>query len=676
MTPPYESSQPALAQPGTQWFNRVRGVFVPPLPAFVPGNTLDIQEYVFTMLIRMGTALGTLRLLVLLVFGFPTMTAQALVLRSGIVLLIGLVGWRRSIAYNHRVAVVLVGVYASYLAEALFSGYSITLPFLCVLFALFCGLFLRPRYTLLSLVVSVATFALPSVLVALRTPVSPALLVSAIPVPMLISTSLLMVLAIFSAQIAGRTLFTHLDTARKYEHTMRIHLQHERDTLEERVEQRTSQLALARDQAVAAQQDALDQNAYLNTLHQITLRLLAQHDLADVLNHLVDAATTTLNAPFGTLMIEDDDVLVVRAFSANQPFVPYERVGREQAALCWLTYDTRRPQTIEDHGSWARERAVYAPATMYAVADFPIMVGERCIGVLALGRDAPDQPFDARDIERGTLFSQLAALAFENARLYTTTRQEIQERRKAEQLLQKQNAELQAFSSTVAHDLKTPLGSIYGYAQLLQSLPAQLDQRAKHMIAHIVAGSEKMSATIDALLLLASVRGVKTVQIAPLATDAIVGRVLLRLMDQVRSSGAEIHLPDGWLAAHGYAPRVEEIWANYISNALKYGGTPPSITLGSDATDDGMVRFWVKDNGPGLSAEEQALVFTEFTRLHSDRAEGHGLGLSIVRRITERLGGTVGVISVPGQGAQFFFTLPATDRTSKTFPARNDHDEI
>lgn len=74
-----------------------------------------------------------------------------------------------------------------------------------------------------------------------------------------------------------------------------------------------------------------------------------------------------------------------------------------------------------------------------------------------------------------------------------------------------------------------------------------------------------------------------------------------------------------------------------------------------------MVRFWVRDNGPGLTPDQQAQLFTPFERLHQARAEGHGLGLSIVKRIVEKLGGEVGVESdgVPGQGSTFYFTLPA-----------------
>jgi two-component system, sensor histidine kinase and response regulator len=102
------------------------------------------------------------------------------------------------------------------------------------------------------------------------------------------------------------------------------------------------------------------------------------------------------------------------------------------------------------------------------------------------------------------------------------------------------------------------------------------------------------------------------------------------------------------------------VWINYLSNGCKYGGQPPELELGADVLLDGQVRFWVQDNGRGLAAEEQARLFVPFTRLEQARAKGYGLGLSVVRRIIEKLGGQVGVESagIPGQGSKFYFILP------------------
>jgi len=173
-------------------------------------------------------------------------------------------------------------------------------------------------------------------------------------------------------------------------------------------------------------------------------------------------------------------------------------------------------------------------------------------------------------------------------------------------------------------------------------------------------GAEKATKVIEALLLLSRVRSMKVVALGPLEMGTIVQEALSRISNLTDHCAAQIKLPDHWPVALGYGPWIEEIWENYLSNAVKYGGTPPIIELGSDITADGKLRFWVRDNGPGLSPEDQTQLFRPFTRLKQNQQDGQGLGLSIVQRIAERLNGEVGVESQVGRGSLFYFTLPAT----------------
>ena len=310
---------------------------------------------------------------------------------------------------------------------------------------------------------------------------------------------------------------------------------------------------------------------------------------------------------------------------------------------------------------------MYSDVRLVAVADFPILVGESCIGVLMMGRDAPGHVFTANDIQRGTLFAQLAALVVEKARLYDTAVCEINERQKAEQALQRQalalqaqNAELDAFALTVAHDLKSPLTGVLGHSQMLLEVPELMTpQDVDGSLRAIRRAGQKMDTIIDALLLLARVRSRESILCEAFSTRSMIAEVEARLQHAITASGATIIYPESWPPAFGYAPWVEEVWANYLSNAIKYGGEPPIITLGASPAEAGFVRFWVRDNGPSLSLAQQSRLFTPFTRLHTDRADGQGLGLSIVQRIIEKLGGSVGVESVPEQGSTFYFTLPA-----------------
>ena len=231
--------------------------------------------------------------------------------------------------------------------------------------------------------------------------------------------------------------------------------------------------------------------------------------------------------------------------------------------------------------------------------------------------------------------------------------------------LQARNAELDAFAHTVAHDLKNPLSTILGFAHLLAQRPEMFESQAEMAkeAGRILSGAKKMNDIIESLLLLAGVRK-EMVALSPLDMGKIVAEVHERLGALINEYQPEIILPPSWPQADGYAPWIEEVWANYLSNAMKYGGQPPRVELGAESVNgaDGkpMVRFWTRDNGPGLSPEDQTKLFTPFTRIHVTRAKGHGLGLSIVQRIVEKFGGEVGVVSQPGQGSTFYFTLPAS----------------
>jgi signal transduction histidine kinase len=178
---------------------------------------------------------------------------------------------------------------------------------------------------------------------------------------------------------------------------------------------------------------------------------------------------------------------------------------------------------------------------------------------------------------------------------------------------------------------------------------------------HVITKNAQRTANIiDELLLLASVRKQEEIECRPLDMAPIVSEATERLSGMIAEHQGEVSMSDEWPVAVGYGPWVQEVWVNYVSNALKYGGRPPQVELGA-TPQDGVVRFWVRDNGAGLTAEEQERLFTEFTRLHQVRAEGYGLGLSIVRRIIEKLGGDVGVESEVGKGSTFYFTLPSSE---------------
>ena len=229
--------------------------------------------------------------------------------------------------------------------------------------------------------------------------------------------------------------------------------------------------------------------------------------------------------------------------------------------------------------------------------------------------------------------------------------------------LQTRNDELDAFAHTVAHDLKNSIQGVLGWAEILRDEGPDLAADELRQIAgDVVTSAGKMGTIVHELLLLAGVRQA-AVEILPVPMGAVVEEAMARVRLAHALAPAQ---PADWPVALGHAPWVEEVWANYLGNAAKYGG--PTVTLGADTTATGQARFWVHDDGPGLTPEAQASLFVPFSRVGTGGVEGHGLGLSIVRRITERLGGTCGVESSPETGTRFWFALPCASETSARAP--------
>ncbi|MEW5987119.1 MAG: GAF domain-containing protein, partial [Chloroflexota bacterium] len=237
----------------------------------------------------------------------------------------------------------------------------------------------------------------------------------------------------------------------------------------------------------------------------------------------------------------------------------------------------------------------------------PLRVRDRTIGVLELINKSSGE-FNEADVALVETLAASAAIAIENARLIETLRRQAHD-------LQAQNEELDAFAHTVAHDLQTPLSVLIGFSELLvwegKKLSAEETDSSLRAIAH---NGRKMSNIINELLLLASVRKADVTAV-PLNMGHVVKESLQRLTHLISQRQARLIVPDSWPAALGHAPWVEEVWTNYLSNALKYGGAPPLIELGAAPQEDGLVRFWVRDNGQGLTPQEQSRLFRPFTQL-------------------------------------------------------------
>ncbi len=218
------------------------------------------------------------------------------------------------------------------------------------------------------------------------------------------------------------------------------------------------------------------------------------------------------------------------------------------------------------------------------------------------------------------------------------------------------NKELESFSYSVSHDLRSPLRSLSGYANILkEDYSAHLDPDATRMLDIIQRNALKMNSLIDDLLEFSRM-GKKELARSDVDMHAVVDTVIEELSPGDNIEIAIDNLP------HAMADRslITQVWTNYISNAIKYSSKRdnPRIEIGTYKEDNKTV-FFVKDNGAGFDMEYADKLFGVFQRLHKQNDfEGTGIGLAIVHRVITRHGGKVWATAKLDQGATFYFSLP------------------
>lgn len=220
--------------------------------------------------------------------------------------------------------------------------------------------------------------------------------------------------------------------------------------------------------------------------------------------------------------------------------------------------------------------------------------------------------------------------------------------------------DLDAFSHTVAHDLKNLLGAIFTTSETMNNLVEAQDFKTIKEFSLLIKDSALKSIHVTDELLKLATADSKDVKIAPIDMQFVFQQAKDQLKDKITEKDARIEIIGNWLNVNAYAPWLIEVWVNYLSNAIKYGGNPPEIKVGCDEMNNGKIKYWIQDNGDGISQEHHANLFEKHSRFHQGKALGYGLGLSIAKRIIEKMNGTVGVESTgeTGQGARFYFTLP------------------
>ncbi len=292
----------------------------------------------------------------------------------------------------------------------------------------------------------------------------------------------------------------------------------------------------------------------------------------------------------------------------------------------------------------------------------PLISREELIGCLNLWSDRPDA-FGQDQLLIAAEVADHLAVALQQARM----REELErhaaelEARVAErtQELRQTNAELESFCYSVSHDLRAPLRAMQGFAQaLLEDFGDRLEPAGREYADRVVSAARRMDLLIQDLLAYSRVSR-SDLELSPVPLDSALREVLAQLHPAVaeRQSRVEIEPLPSVLA---HRATLVQVLANLIANAIKFvePGVTPRVRIHAERRG-AQTRLWVEDNGIGIRRDHQERVFRVFERLHGEETyPGTGIGLAIVRKGMERMGGRVGVISDAGQGSRFWIELP------------------
>ncbi len=220
------------------------------------------------------------------------------------------------------------------------------------------------------------------------------------------------------------------------------------------------------------------------------------------------------------------------------------------------------------------------------------------------------------------------------------------------------NNQLQTFVYSIAHDLRAPLRAMQGFSvMLVEEAGSALSETCQDFARRISKSSQFMDALLMDLLAFSRVSQ-QRIALVPVNLESIVHDTLSRFEKEIQEKNAQVEILGPWSTVLAHAPTLGQVLFNLVSNAFKFVAPDVKPVLRFRAEErGGLCRVWVEDNGIGIAREYQQEVFGLFNRLHGEAYPGTGIGLTIVQKGIERMGGHVGLESTPGAGSRFWFEL-------------------
>jgi len=439
--------------------------------------------------------------------------------------------------------------------------------------------------------------------------------------------------------------------------------------LEEQVEERTAALTRANEQLqqeiverARVEQDLRRQNEYLAALHATMAEISVELELSKLLRAIVERAVMLLGAGGGELAIyneEQRELLVVISHNMEQDYVG-TRLALGEGAMGHVA-QTQQPLIIEDYLKWQGQSPKYTSVSMRATLAAPLLVSGRLVGAISIAHADPARQFTPDDVRLLNLFAPQAAVAIENARLYTST----QEAREAAEAASRAKS---TFLANMSHELRTPLNAIIGYSEMLAEdfQDEGLEDFVPDLQKIRAAGRHLLSLINDVLDLSKIEAGKMELYLETFEVSRLIEDVVSTVQPLVEKNAntLEIHHADDLGTMYADLTKVRQSLFNLLSNAVKFT-EQGTITLDVvretvDGTD--WVTFRVSDTGIGMTPEQVEKLFQAFSQAEALTARkygGTGLGLAVTRRFCQMMGGDISVESEYGVGSTFTIRLPA-----------------
>ncbi|MCC7117179.1 MAG: PAS domain S-box protein [Anaerolineales bacterium] len=434
-----------------------------------------------------------------------------------------------------------------------------------------------------------------------------------------------------------------------------------------------------------------DQDCVLAMFYDVSAQKKLEADREELIRQLEiqNQESETLRKTLATLVETFEfNEIIERTLDEIQKVIPYDSASVwtiEKNAQKLIAYRNLPAEHVASHPEWPNDESNSAFLIINGQASYrlendvqasltdfseypdnlinswlaiPLKTRGRILGLIALDGYAKNQ-FTQHHAELAMDFANQVAVALENAHLFAELQAELTARQELIAELELKNSELERFTYTVSHDLKSPLVTINGFLGYLEAdLASGKIERVKQDRTRIQDAVNKMHQLLNDLLELSRVGRMMNPP-EELAFEDLISEAQKAVHGQLSAGRITVQTQPGLPAIYGDRQRLIEVLQNLLDNASKFMGAQPNphIEIGRAGEENGMPIFFVRDNGMGVAKPYHEQIFGLFNKLNPNDG-GTGIGLALVKRIIEVHGGRIWVESSLGQGATFFFTLP------------------